>query len=167
MSDPLIVPPSLATLPTQLLSGAPAWYWRYASVATVSFLLAVAGDYYLGSPGVGWIRAWAGQKAKAVELRPLGVLPDTTEKRIADLEAQSMHLLSDTQQYADRLKQLEGKINALEAVGAYTIGRVGTLETYMGDRDQPKRVKGLTLTPKAVQAAPVDPGPVAKIGGTP
>ena len=152
MSDPLVVP-SLAALPTQLLGGAPAWYWRYASVATVSFVLAVAGDYYMGSPLTGYIRAWGAQKVKAVEARPLGVLSDATERRISDLEMQSFQLLTDMQ-------QLQGEVKALGAVGEYTTGRVRTLESYLGDGDKPKR--GKAAPPAPVVKTP-DAGPIAHL----
>ena len=166
MSDPLMVP-SLASLPTQLLGGAPAWYWRYASVATISFVLACGGDYYMGSPVTGWIRAWAGQKAKAVELRPLGVLSDTTEKRIADLEAQSLQFLIDAHTYSENIKEINGKLKALEAVGAYTIGRVGTLESYMSDKPAKAPAKPGKAVLPVLPVLPLDTGPIAKIGGTP
>ena len=164
MSDPLVVP-SLAALPTQLLGGAPAWYWRYASVATVSFLLAVSGDYYMGSPVTGWIRAWGAQKVKAAEARPFGVLSEATEKRISDLEMQSFQLLTDVHATGKRLEQLQGEVKALGAVVEYTTGRVRTLESYLGDGDKPKRGKAAPPAPVAkvpAQPAP-DAGPIAHL----
>ena len=159
MSDPLVVP-SLTALPTQLLGAAPAWYWRYASVVTVTFLLVFGGDYYMGSPLTGYIRAWGAQRVKAVEARPLGVLSDATERRISDLEMQSFQLLTDMHATGKRLEQLQGEVKALGAVGEYTTGRVRTLESYLGDGDKPKR--GKAAPPAPVVKTP-DAGPIAHL----
>jgi hypothetical protein len=154
---PDITPPTLASLPTQLLTSAPAWFWRYASVVAIVFLMAVGGDYYLGSPGSGLIRAWAVQKAKAVETR---AVPDAdTAAKIDALLTQTAKISSMHEAMA--LKEREFK--ALQASLEYTIGRVGTLEAYMAEKPAaPRKAKAVTVVVK-----PEPSEPVVKIGGAP
>ena len=168
-----VSPPSLASLPTQLLTSAPPWFWRYASVVAIAFLMAVGGDYYLGSPVVGYIRAVAAQKVKVVEVGLIGThaTPDAdTTARIDALETQAAKISSMQDDLA--LKTREFK--ALETTVQYTIGRVGTLETYMADKPVPlvKKVKPVAVN-KPVVVDSVKPvvvpstEPVVKIGGSP
>ena len=136
MSDPLIVPPSLASLPTQLLAAAPSWYWRYGSVVVLTFLAWAAADGYLGGPVVSWIRGYAAQKVEAVRApaltQPLNtIISPQMAARIDSLEHQSGQLLSD-------VADLTAKMKAVEATLQYTVGRIGTLE---GSSPAPKVAK--------------------------
>ena len=128
MPDTLTTPPSLASLPTQLLTSAPAWFWRYASVVAIAFLMAVSGDYYMGSPATGWIRAWGAQKALAVSNPPSDTLAlDALKTKIVSLQ--------------ENIDRNDAQFKAMEAVLQYTIERIQTLETYLADQPPP--------TPKA------------------
>ena len=162
MSDP-ITPPSLVSLPTQLLTSAPAWFWRYASVVAISFLLAVGGDYYLGSPASGMIRAWGAQKALAVSRE---TSPDA--KLIARIEALEKQAANRVQSFSDidgRFALNESNFKALEAIMQYTIGRVSTVETYLASHPKPKPAP-VKQVPTVVVPVP-NSGPVVKIEGAP
>lgn len=160
MPDP-ITPPSLTSLPTQLLTSAPAWFWRYASVAACTFLLIVGGDYYLGSPVAGWVRAWGAQKALAVSS------PAPDAKLMARIEALEKQATNRVQAFSDingRFALNESNFKALEAVMQYTIGRVSTVETYLANRPKAKPV---TVKSVPTISIPVPVGPFFKAEGAP
>ena len=160
MPDP-IKPPSLVSLPTQLLTSAPAWFWRYASVIAISFLMAVGGDYYLGSPGAGMIRAWGAQKA-------LDVSRETSPNLNARIEALEKQAANRVQTFSDidgRFALNESNFKALEAITQYTIGRVSTVETYLANHPKPKPAPVKQVPTVAIPAP--NSGPVVKIEGAP
>lgn len=112
---------SLSALPQQILAGAPAWYWRYLSVAAITFLMLAAADRYLGSPVTGVIRAWSAQKEKTIAAKP-----DTaTLARMSRLEED----IASLRTVCSGLKLEERKREAIEVVLSYTVGRVTALET--------------------------------------
>lgn len=163
MSDPTS-PPSLASLPTQLLTSAPAWFWRYASVIAISFLMVVGGDYYLGSPVAGYLRAVGEQRAKAVSL-PTPTIDARMIQRIEALEKQAANRVQTFSDIEGRFALNESNFKALEAVTQYTIGRVSTVEKYLADPPKKKPVLVKSVPTVAVVPAPVTTAPVVHIGG--